>query len=188
MISLYDARVTDALGGAYREDPKIRALGYAIRAGTRLLYDHALKATTYNSLEQMDDKVLDLLAAELRSPYYDIAYDKAVKADLVRNTMRWYQIAGTRRAMEELGAAVFGQCDVEEWYEYEGEPYHFRIITQALASSDNVAAFEAIMRSVKNARSKLDSVSILRVIDTGGSNCVGFAFSVTSPPPIHCAF
>ena len=187
--SLYDALITDTLGGPYPEDPELIAFAYALREGTRLLLDKLDAVIMYRYMDSMGSDFLDLLASELRTPYYDASYSDDIKRGLVRQTLRWYQIAGTRRAIEELGETIFGYCRVEEWDEYpvQGEPYHFRIITQAPASTDNVAAFNQIMRHVKNARSFLDSVSIYRVIDTGGSHAAGAVFSVTNPPPIRCA-
>ncbi len=188
--SLYDALITDTLGGPYVEDPEVVAFAYALRAGTRLLLDYAEKVTTYSYIDSMGEDFLDLLAAELRTHYYDSGYSIEVKRTLVKETLRWYQIVGTRRAVEELGETLFGFCRVEEWDEYPitGDPYHFRIITQAPASADNVAEFNRLLRYVKSARSYLDSVSIYRVIDTGGSHAAGAVFSVTNPPPIRCAF
>ena len=187
--SLYDALITDTLGGPYLEDPEIAAFAHALRAGTRMLLDYVAKVTTYSHIDNMGEDFLDLLASELRTPYYDSSYSIEVKRTLVKETLRWYQIAGTRAAVEELGAAIFGYCKVEEWDEYpiQGYPYHFRIITQAPASADNVAAFNQILRHVKSTRSYLDSVSIYRTIDTGGSHAAGAVFSVTNPPPIRCA-
>lgn len=187
--SLYDALITDTLGGPYLEDPEVAAFAYALRAGIRLLLSYAERVTTYSYIDTMAEPYLDLLAAELRTPYYDAGYDITVKRSLVRQTLRWYQITGTRAAVEELGTTIFGYCKVEEWDEYpiQGYPYHFRVITQAPASADNVAAFNQILRHVKSARSYLDSVSIYRTIDTGGSHAAGAVFSVTNPPPIRCA-
>lgn len=186
--SLYDALITDTLGGPYLEDPEITAFAHALRAGTRLILSYAEKVTTYTYLDNMSGDLLDLLAAELRTPYYDADYDVDVKRELVRQTLRWYQITGTLASVEELGTAIFGYCKVEEWDKYPitGEPYHFRIITQAPASADNVAMFNRILRHVKSARSFLDSVSIYRTIDTGGNHAAGAVFSVTNPPPIRC--
>jgi len=149
--SLYDALITDTLGGPYLEDPEVAAFAYALRAGIRLLLSYAERVTTYSYIDTMAEPYLDLLAAELRTPYYDAGYDITVKRSLVRQTLRWYQITGTRAAVEELGTTIFGYCKVEEWDEYpiQGYPYHFRVITQAPASADNVAAFNQILRHVK---------------------------------------
>jgi len=180
--SLYDALITDTLGGPYLEDPEVAAFAYALRAGIRLLLSYAERVTTYSYIDTMAEPYLDLLAAELRTPYYDAGYDITVKRSLVRQTLRWYQITGTRAAVEELGTTIFGYCKVEEWDEYpiQGYPYHFRVITQAPASADNVAAFNQILRHVKSARSYLDSVSIYRTIDTGGSHAAGAERSVST--------
>ena len=186
MISLYDALITDALGGAYREDPRIIAIAAAIREGVRLVMGMADNVVTYDALDRMDGDALTLLASELRTPYYSDTLPVETRRELVRNTLRWYQIAGTTAAVEELATDLFGDCVVEEWYGYEGTPYHFRVITSAPASSDNIAFFGEVIRRVKNARSHLESVSIYRMITTGGDHSGGVAFSVVAAPPIYC--
>lgn len=183
--SLYDALITDTLGGPYKTDPEVIAFGYALRAGIRMLLDHADRVTAFSHIDNMGDDLLTLLAAELRTPYYDESYSLDVKRRLIKNTLAWYEKAGTRAVVEELGATIFGTCDLEEWDSYDGEPYHFRIITDAPASSDSVAMFNQVIRYVKNTRSYLESVSIRRTLDTTGSHAAGAVFSVTNPPPIR---
>lgn len=183
--SLYDADLLDVLGGPYKEDDQVTALSAAVAAGLHMLLGYADKTITYNNLEMWDDDKLDLLAAELRTQYYDPSSDKQTKASLIRNTMRWYQIAGTRAAVEQLGATAFGECKIEEWFEYEGLPYCFRVITSRPASSDNIAEFKRVIRRIKNTRSKLESVSISRRIDVPGNHSASVRLAIANPPPIH---
>ena len=184
--TLYDALLTDAMGGPYKTDPQMVAFAHAIRAGTRLVLDHAAMVPFYGALDSQADAILDLMAAEMRTPYYESTYSADVKRALIRNTERWYQTSGTLAAVEELGETVFGECKVEEWYEYDGDPYNFRVITNMLASPDIIQDFRKIIRYIKNVRSHLEAVAIHRTIDTRGSHAAKTAFSVTYPLPIRC--
>lgn len=184
--SFGDGLLTDLLGGPYRTDPEVQALAYAIRAGTQLLIKYTDNATVMGAIEKAPEEALDLLAAELRTQYYDVAYSPSIKRSLLQNTMRWYQIAGTKAAVEELAQTIFGNCTVEEWFEYGGEPYHFRVITNALAEPDNIEQFTTLLRSIKNVRSHLDSVSIHRIIHQPGNHSGGVAMTSVLAPPIRC--
>ena len=185
--SFEEGLLTDLLGGPYRTDPEVQALAYAIRAGTQLLVKYTNNATVTGAAEAAPEAALDLMATELRTQYYDTTYSKNIKRSLIQNTMRWYQIAGTKAAVEELAQTIFGNCTVEEWFEYNGEPYHFRVITNALAEPDNIEQFTTLLRSIKNFRSHLDSVSIHRFIYQNGNHSGGVGVTAVQAPPIRCS-
>lgn len=184
--SFKDGLLSDLLGGPYKTDPEVQALSYAIREGIRLVIKYTDRATVMGNLKDAPEEALDLLATEMRTQYYDASYSPNIKRSLIQNTMRWYQIAGTKAAVEELAQTIFGNCTVEEWFEYSGEPYHFRVITNALAEPDNIEQFTTLLRSIKNVRSHLDSVSIHRIIYQNGNHSGGIGMTTVQAPPIRC--
>lgn len=188
MISFYDGQLTDLLGGpAYKNDPKVQALSLALRDGMRMLYDYTKRAYIYALIDQLEEPVLDLLATELRAQYYDTSYSVEIKRGLLKNANRWHQIAGTKAAVEELAISIFGECKVLEWFEYDGKPYHFEIITNAYADPENIQHFNELLQNVKNLRSHLDAVAIHRTIQTGGSHSASVvSTTVLKQPTIRC--
>ncbi|MNJ65473.1 hypothetical protein D3C77_614880 [compost metagenome] len=63
--------------------------------------------------------------------------------------------------MEELVATIFGTGEVQERFQYGGQPGYFKVVTSDPdASSSKAAEFIAAVNSVKNARSWLESVEI----------------------------
>ena len=187
MISLYEGQITDIMPLNYAQDPEIIALSYAIQYGMQLLLDHARRAVIYADIDSADEAELDLLAVENRVQYYDMDYDVEVKRDLVKKALRWHQIAGTTGSVEELAKSIFGACDVQEWYQYSGNPFCFRVITSALADPNNIVLFNRLLKNVKPLRATLESVSILRTISTQGSHSVSVRVQVSALPAIHCA-
>lgn len=73
--------------------------------------------------------------------------------------------AGTPAAVEELVAIVFGEGEVSEWFEYGGEPYWFKIRTNALLTEDMTTYFSEMIRRVKNTRSHIEAIEIHRTIE-----------------------
>ncbi len=186
MISLYDGQITDLLGPNYRQDTEVQCLSHAIREGMRVLLNYKDRALVFADIDHMQEDALDLLATELRAQYYDTSYTIEVKRDLVKQAVRWFQVAGTKAAVEELAKSIFGECEVNEWFEYSGSPFYFRIITNAPASADDVARFNILLEKVKNLRSHIESVSILRSIRTQGNHSISFRVTIATPPAIHC--
>lgn len=186
MISYYDGQITDLLGPNFKQDIEVQALSFAIREGTRMLQKYAQNAVVYSGIDNLPGEVLDLLATELRTQYYDTSYSLAVKRALIKNTNRWHQIAGTKAAVVELAKNIFGECELYEWDEYDGKPYTFRIITNAPASSDDIETFTTLLANVKNQRSHLEAVAIHKTIDTRGGHSAAVVSVTAKPQPVRC--
>lgn len=162
MISYYDGQLTDIMPGNITENPEVKALSYALQQACRLLYRYSQRLYIYSNLDEQPENVIDLLASELRTQYYRGALDIATKRRLVKNTLVWYMSAGTPQAVEELVAAVFGEGEVQEWYQYGDEPYYFEVITNATITMEMYGLFSAMIQKVKNTRSHLRAVKIRR--------------------------
>ena len=110
----------------------------------------------------MPEKILDLLAIEMRTQYYDEELEVEKKRVIIKNTLTWYQYAGTPSAVEELVKVVFGEGEVLEWFQYGGEPFHFKIVTNADLMPGANVLFDNMIKKVKNTRSVLESIRISR--------------------------
>lgn len=177
MISLKDSNITDILPEAFAKDAGNIALGYALHRAMNRLLDYSRATSVYAAIDAADDAVLDMLAAELNTQYYDVTLDIAAKRGLVKNTLVWYTKAGTPTAIEELVETVFGAGEVKEWFEYGGQPYKFKIITSGDASIQAIEEFENIIMRVKNARSHLEKVEFMR--DQEAPEYIGIASIVS---------
>lgn len=165
MINYYDGQIADILPHNLMKDPAAQAFSLAIREGTRLLHRYTQLCYVYCSIDTAPHKVLDLLARELRTQYYSDGLDIETKRSLVRNTLIWYMTAGTPAAVEELVTIVFGEGEVSEWFEYGGEPYWFKVKTNALLTEDMTTYFSEMIRRVKNTRSHIEAIEIHRTIN-----------------------
>lgn len=87
------------------------------------------------------------------------------KRDILKKTLMWYAHAGTPSAVSELVESVFGEGEVLEWFDYNGEPYRFKIKTNAMMTPNMSEEFSAIIRKVKNTRSHLETIEIERRVD-----------------------
>lgn len=163
MISYYDGQLTDIMPGNITKKPEVKALSYALQQACRLLYRYSQRLYIYSNLDEQPEEIIDLLALELRTQYYRSTLDIATKRRLVKNTLIWYMSAGTPQAVEELVAAVFGEGEVQEWYEYGDEPYYFEVITNATITLEMYDLFSTMIRKVKNTRSHLRAIKIRRI-------------------------
>lgn len=162
MIKFEDGEIIDILPSMYRSDPKVRATSYAIKKQMNQLIGFSKLASVYAVIDNLPEDMLDLLALEMRSQFYDGSMKVNVKREILKRTIIWYQNAGTPAAVQELVEAVFGVGEVQEWFQYGGEPYRFKVITDSSASSESIEEFEKIISKVKNTRSHLEKVEFIR--------------------------
>ena len=161
MIKLYDSNITYILPEVFAKDPDVIALGYALNKAIQRLIGYCQNIGIYNSIDTLPEQVLDLLAVELKTQYYDDTFSIELKRSLIKSTLNWYTYAGTAAAVTEMVEAVFGNGEIEEWFEYGGDPYHFKIKTSNTNSTDEmVRLVENLVKSVQNVRSQLESVIV----------------------------
>ena len=84
----------------------------------------------------------------------------------MKNCGKVHKALGTKWAVENVIKTYFGTGKVEEWFEYGGEPGHFRVrSSNPSVSQDAIDDFTALLNKVKRASAKLDGI----FIDTSGT-------------------
>lgn len=166
MIKLTDARLTDALPKTLAEQPWVQALAEASRKMRRRVMAYADRTRLFCDIDEASEEALDALAVELQTPLYKNDYPLTVKRQIVKNSMLYYIRSGTRGAVEELLADIYQGAEVEEWFEYGGEPNYFRVAidisrTTVPVAEMTPAELESWLYSVKRASSALESLSYM---------------------------
>lgn len=185
MIKLTDARLTDALPKTLAEQPWVQALAEASRKMRRRVMAYADRTRLFCDIDEASEEALDALAVELQTPLYKNDYPLTVKRQIVKNSMLYYIRSGTRGAVEELLADIYQGAEVEEWFEYGGEPNYFRVAidisrTTVPVAEMSPAELESWLYSVKRASSALESLSyMIRHAITIGCKVEAF---LQSPP------
>lgn len=185
MIKLTDARLTDALPKTLAEQPWVQALAEASRKMRRRVMAYADRTRLFCDIDEASEEALDALAVELQTPLYKNDYPLTVKRQIVKNSMLYYIRSGTRGAVEELLADIYQGAEVEEWFEYGGEPNYFCVAidisrTTVPVAEMTPAELESWLYSVKRASSALESLSyMIRHAITIGCKVEAF---LQSPP------
>lgn len=160
MINFYDSEILDILPDNTKSQPECIALSYALKKANQKLIEYANKTSLYAVIDKLPEKMLDLLAIELRTQYYDETFPVERKRALVKNTMQWYNKAGTVAAVQEMIDNVFSSGIILEWYETGGAPGTFTISTTNTITPELLEEFNKVVRKVKNVRSHLDNIVV----------------------------
>lgn len=164
MIKFPDAELADLWRD--QKDPRFLALSYALQCHIRRLAALTGGDGIYWNVDALPESTLDYLAIELRTMYYRQDYSLARKRAIIKKTLDWYTHAGTAAATQEMFLYLFdGPTHLVEWPDYDEEPfdrYTFDIVTEARVTADTYTDLWATLPKVKNARSHLRRIVILR--------------------------
>lgn len=117
-------------------------------------------------IEKLESEQLDELARQIGVLWYDDEADTYAKRNALKNHENVLAIAGTPEAVKNAVKDLFGVVDVIEWQDYDGAPYHFKLLVNAKLTADNTSRFETAVASVKNVRSIIDSLESVRKAET----------------------
>ena len=115
---------------------------------------HAIIELT--DVEQMSEAALDERAWSLGMMWYDYEAEISKKRMWIRETEQMRLNIGTAAAITRLMNGAYANCSVEEWTQYGGEPYHFRVTVFGKADPETEKWARAAIESTKNLRSILD--------------------------------
>lgn len=157
MIKISDYRTETAFPEEMKTVERM-ALAYAYDRQKKLFLERLRRVYIWADLDNVDENKLDFLAVECRVLFYNSSLSPDVKRKLIQNSIYWYMKLGTRQAMEEMIDIVFGNenTNVEEWYTYAGDAFHFRVVVGTTVTQTSIKEFLLYLNRIKNARSRFD--------------------------------
>ena len=162
MNSIKDISLLQLMPSSIANDVTVRNLCKAIDGEVTKLNLAIDKLCILPNISQLDNNLLDILASQSDAPYYDVNLSLKQKREIVKNSINWHKKKGTVAAVEEVVSIIFGESSVEEWYQYGGEPHHFRIITTNINVNDDfINRFKSAAEHIKRKSSWLDDVIVL---------------------------
>lgn len=81
----------------------------------------------YSAIDQMDEQLLDILAYDFKVDWWDADYSLEEKRRTLKDSWRVHKLLGTKATVEMAISAIYPQTTVQEWFEYGGRPYHFKL-------------------------------------------------------------
>ncbi|WP_438770067.1 phage tail protein I [Brevibacillus sp. JB24b] len=163
MLNLEQIRLVDILPQNLRTDKKVLAAATAFDQELTNLTKAIPTLNLLYTIDQQKEAIVDELAWAFHVDFYDKNLPIEKKRELVKKSIAWHRIKGTPEAVEQVITAAFDECRVEEWFQYGGKPYHFKIITKdRIPDKTTLKALARAIESVKNTRSWLESISFQR--------------------------
>ena len=192
MINIHDGQITDLLSNSLRHNPETIAIAYAVLQEKRRILALAERTRLMAAVDSLEERILDYLAVELRTPAYEDSLPLETKRTLIKGTLPYYASLGTPAAVDWVIKAVFGNGGIDEWFNYGGEPHHFQvnIPIAGMITPKMMEELRRMIASVKRLTSWLDS--IITYLELDGKVYItpflGRPMPVTTLPEIEPVF
>lgn len=161
-MRLSEADILKLLPAFMRDDESVAALAAGSNEVIRQLANSIRLLSTWDHIAEMTSKELDGLAWELGIDWYDSAASIEAKRSVIKESDQVYAKLGTKWAVERIVTSYFGSGVVREWWEYGGEPFHFKVLSDnpELVNA-HLDKFMALLQTVKRKSAWLDAILIV---------------------------
>lgn len=148
------------------KDEKVMNLCLSLQKSLNKMLDWSEKINYTTNIDLLDDEILEHLLWEKHISWKEgvgLATTRQQKINLIKNAVELHRIKGTPAAIELVFQLVNVDCKLEEWFEYGGNPYHFKLklrITDKGLTEETIKILEMMVMEYKNVRSYLESLNI----------------------------
>lgn len=146
--TIYECDFSKYLPTPLTHDPKMLSLAKAVTKELLEVSGLSNDVLIYSRIDDLPEDLVDVLAYDFHVDWYDYSYPLEAKRDLLKTSVRVHKKMGTKYAIEKALSALYPESEVEEWFEYEGEPGHFHIVCD-VTNSRIVASLADIVRAVR---------------------------------------
>ena len=157
---VYNIDYTRLLPEPLKNDASILALGKTIANELQENIRLARFALIYPRIDELDERTLDILARDFHVDWYDDTYPIEAKRAVIKSSIRIHKRLGTKFAVVMAIGDIFPKSEVQEWFEYGGKPYHFRLSIYG-GSSNNLKKLYPKIQYAKNLRSVMDDITFI---------------------------
>ena len=159
MNEIYHVSLKEILPPSISSDEEVQRTAKAIEENLNMASRLIPMAAVYARIDELPESVLDALAWQLHVDVYDEDMSLAQKRKLVKNAIKDHKYKGTHWAVKSVVEVLLNYAKVEEWYEYGGSPFHFRVrTTTPFKNAEHVKRLYKAIQDAKNVRSWLDGI------------------------------
>jgi len=161
--TIFDVTWLDLIPQVLTSDAQVQAMSAAISPQMQAVSNAIVECILLARLDELDEDIVDLLAWQYHVDFYDDELTLTQKRELVKQAIDWHRRKGTPSAVKDAVSTVFSNGVVTEWFDYDGEPYYFRVTTDEVVSDATAySRLVKLINTVKNTRSWLEAIILQR--------------------------
>lgn len=128
MTDLRETGLIEGLPPAVADEPWVRIMDKVYRARHEREMEAAEREHIYTQIDSQPEDILDILAVQFKVDWYDASYPLQAKRNIIKTALEVRRYYGTDWATLKAISAIYPRSEIEQWYDYEGTPGHFRVI------------------------------------------------------------
>lgn len=164
---IYNINWLDLIPPPISGDQQVKAMSAAVSPQLQEVSNAIHECIILARIGELPEEVVDLLAWQYHVDFYEPDLPIEQKQELVRTSIDAHRHKGTPYAVELVVKAILKDAVVQEWFEYGGEPYHFRVIKiNGQVTAEMYPKLKKAVDTVKNTRSWMEGVSLSRTISS----------------------
>ena len=144
-----------------RNDPNLAALASSIADTLAKRNEEIRRVAIYSRIDDLPEDLLDILAYDFKVDWWDPEYTIEQKRELFKDSFFVHKKLGTVASVEKALSAIYPNVAVQEWFEYGGEPYTFRLsinATDFLVNTEMHKRALSLVGCYKNLRSVMEEI------------------------------
>lgn len=140
-----------------QSDGDMCAVAAAIAPELVSLFEDCSLCSIYPRIDELDEVTLDRIAIDYSVSWYDYNSDLESKRAQIQDLFKIHKIAGTKQGLKDALAVFCTSVDVEEWFEYNGDPGSFRV-TVTPKTGVSSATILALLHKLKRISTDCESI------------------------------
>ena len=156
-MNIYDIDLTKLVSQGFLEDEKMRQVCEVVNTELQQMMMTTKWAKASYDVDNANKAILEHIAWQLNSELFFIGATLEEKKRLVKEAIQLHRRKGTKYAVEHAIQLIFPNAKVEEWFEYGGNPYYFRVINTERRSLREILTIISLINIMKSLRSWLDN-------------------------------
>lgn len=155
--------VVDLLPQSLKHDDFIVAAAEAFEIEIQALYEEFLLYSLLSRVDNLPEVLVDFLAYEKHVDFYeDLTLQE--KRNVVQEALEIHRKKGTKYALLRIFDLLNLRGKITEWFEYDGEAYHFKIdileVSEKGISDELLLLLDRLVNTYKNNRSWLEVLTV----------------------------
>lgn len=140
----------DVIPPYMQDDITVKGLCAAADYIFKALYNCIIRMDFFKNLYLLSESDLDYMADTMNITWYKKSDPKDVKINVIKNSEKIFWTLGTVAAVEKVFNDILGEGETSEWFNYGGDPYHFKMLTY----NPNITESEAneFIKTIKNVK------------------------------------
>lgn len=126
--TIYGIDLTRALPPTLKNDEDMLSLAQVIAGELQETGRLIRQNIIYPRIDELPENVLDILAYDLHVDWYDFDYPIEAKRGVIKDSVKVHKRLGTVYATLTALRSVYPNSEIEEWFDYGGEPFLFRVV------------------------------------------------------------